>query len=237
MRVELHEVGSVMHLMNRGARGLPIVRDEADRKNFLRSLFYLNDTHQDRNWRKTLRYTDFPKWPRTWPERNPLVDLWAWTLMPNHFHCIIREKIKGGTAKFMQRFCGSLSAYANTKYNDKGSLFQGGYKGRVVGSDADLRWLASYVMVKNTLELYPGGLTRAIKKFNSAWEWGLNYPFSSMQHYGRDSFPSMMETEENMIISLFKNGKSFKGLSYDMLVHYTGTHKSDTREALTLEAK
>lgn len=235
MRVEPHEIGSVMHVMKRGARGLPIVRDTTDRRDFLRALLYLNDEHQDPNWRKATQSVVFPEWPQHWPERKQLVDLWAWTLMSNHFHLIVRENQEGGIAKFMQRICGSMSASANEKYNEKGSLFQGAYKARRVDDDADLRWLASYVMVKNTLELFPGGLKKANKKFDEAWRWGVQYPFSSMRLYDTGDFHPMIETEENMLIELFKKRNSFKESSRDMVTGFVEKAFDEEYEKLSLE--
>ena len=224
-----------MHVMKRGGRGLPIVRDHNDRSNFVQSLLYLNDEHRDENWRQALKDTPFPERPPHWPVRKPLVDLWAWTLMPNHFHLIVRERRDGGISKFMQRFCGSLSAYANAKYAEKGSLFQGGYKGRVVSDDADLRWLASYVMVKNTLELYPGGLVTAAKEFEKAWEWGSWYEFSSMSSYARHINSPIVAIYDNPLLDWFKDRKKFKKDSRDMIVAFADKIVSKDQKSLVLE--
>ncbi|HVW83016.1 MAG TPA: hypothetical protein VHC68_03705 [Candidatus Paceibacterota bacterium] len=103
MRVEPHDVGSFLHITKRGARGAEIVRDESDRIGFTRSLFYLNDTYSDENWRKSLSGLGMFERPADWPEREPLVRIHAWTLMPNHFHILAEQIRDGGVAKFMQR--------------------------------------------------------------------------------------------------------------------------------------
>lgn len=235
MRVEPHEIGSVMHIMKRGARGMPIVHDNADRVNFLRSIFYLNDEYQDSNWRGALKNVGIPFRPPHWPERKPLVALWAFTLMPNHFHLIVQEILDGGIAKFMQRLCGSMSAYSNAKYEQQGSLFQGAYKARAVHDDADLRWLASYVMVKNTLELYPGGIKKAANEFSKAWEWGLAYPFSSMRIYAGEITSPLIEVSENILYTLFKDPRHFKRDSRDMFEAYRERNLTEDQNILILE--
>lgn len=224
MRVEPHTIGSILHVMKRGARGMEIVRNDSDRKHFLQSLFYLNDVHQDRNWRKNTKDLTFPERPSCWPPRKPLVDVWAWTLMPNHFHLILRERREKGISTFMQRLSGSMAARFNAKYQERGSLFQGAYKGRVVSDDADLRWLASYVMVKNTLELYPGGITKALARFDDAWKWGIKYPLSSMGFYAGEMPSPVIATEENVLLESFENAKHFKKDSYDMLKGFSEKH-------------
>lgn len=222
MRVEPHTVGSVLHVMQRGTRGLPIVKDDSDRKHFMQSLLYLNDFHQDRNWRLSIKNLAFGERPALWPAPKPLVDVWAWTLMPNHFHLILHERVENGIANFMQRLCGSMSARFNAKYKERGSLFQGSYKGRVVENEHDLRWLASYVMVKNTFELYLGGLERAVEKFDDAWEWSAKHPFSSMPFYAKGPPSPIIETDKNMLLELFENRKKFKQDSRHMLQGYMG---------------
>lgn len=183
MRIEPRDVGSIVHVIQRGARGMQITRDTHDRNRFGQLLFYLNDSFSDPNWLKATRECAPFERPEYWPDRDPLVRILAWTLMPNHFHLLLEEIKDGGTAKFMQRLCGSMSMAFNAKYNERGSLFQGSYKSRTVDSDKYIQYLLYYIQVKNTLELYPGGLPKAIHDFDNAWSWALEYPFSSFSSY------------------------------------------------------
>lgn len=235
MRVEPHGEGSTLHVLKRGGRGANIVRDESDRKHFLQCLYYLNDEHQDTNWMHSVREQEFLARPSDWPSQKPLVDVWAWTLMPNHFHLVLHERQEKGIAKFMQRVGGSMSARFNAKYHEKGSLFQGSYKARVVEDDADLRWLASYVMAKNTLELYPGGLVKALKSFDVAWKWGIDYPFSSMALYAIKSTSPIVATNENLFLDMFKDPRKFKRDSRDTLDTYVAKNTQKHQEKLSLE--
>lgn len=183
MRVEPRGVGSIVHVIQRGARGLNIARDKRDRARFGELLYYLNDSFSDPNWLKATKECVSFERPDYWPDRDPLVRVLAWTLMPNHFHLLLEEIRDGGIAKFMQRVCGSMSMSFNAKYAEKGSLFQGSYKSKTVDSDSYIQYLAYYIQVKNVLELYPGGLSQAIQNFDDAWSWALQYPFSSFPSY------------------------------------------------------
>ena len=232
MRVEPFGVGSFVHAMKRGARGLPIVRTEADRRRFASLLYLLNDKHQDRNWKDKTTGSGMFERPLSWPEREPLTRILSWVLMPNHFHLLLEETEVGGIAKFMQRLCGSMSAHFNAKYHEKGSLFQGGYKGRTVANDNYLRLLAPYIMVKNVFELYPGGLTKALKEFEKAWQWGTSsYGFSSFPEYaGVRSWPI---TEKGIFKELFPDSPSFKRHAKEIMSSRSGL--SDELKALLLE--
>lgn len=181
MRVEPHTIGSIMHVVKRGARGLPIVRDNADRQRFVKLLYYANDTYHDEFWDQSTKNIEAFGRPDKWPEQEPLVKILAWTLMPNHFHLVLKEVVEGGVAKFMQKLCGSMTVHFNRKYKETGSLFQSAYKGRTADlhGDSYLRLLAVYVMVKNPFELYLGGLKKAIRNFDKTYEWVLRHPFCS----------------------------------------------------------
>ena len=107
---------------------MPLTRDKKDQWRFIRLLYHMNDVFKDDFWeRETAELGLFGR-PSHWPEREPLVDILAWVLMPNHFHLIIRETKEGGVAKFMQKLSNSMSSHFNKKYEEKGSIFQGAYK-------------------------------------------------------------------------------------------------------------
>jgi len=181
MRVEPHGVGSIVHVIQRGSHGIDIVRDLHDKENFKRSLFYINDVHTDPNWRRETGSLPMFERPQSWPEREPLVEVLAWTLLSNHYHLLLREISEGGIAKFMQRLNGSMSVAFNKKYHERGSLFQGGYRGKAVADDAHLAYLMFYLLVKNVLNMYPGGLAAASTDFDKAWKWATQYQYSSFR--------------------------------------------------------
>lgn len=217
MRVESHEVGSFVHVMKRGARGLPIARDDADRRRFVRLLYYMNDEGQFDYWdRATSRLGPFAR-PNSWPARRPLVKVLAWVLMPNHFHLFLKEIQDGGIAKFMQRLCGSMSAHFNAKYDERGSIFQGGYRGRTIDSDEYLRQVAPYIMVKNVFELYPGGYEQAIEEFDKAWRWGVEvYPFSSLPNYATEQVSPIID--KDLLGEIFDNPDTFYAHARDVIM-------------------
>lgn len=222
MRVEPLGIGSIAHVIKRGARGIDVVRDESDRRRFVNALFYLNDTHLDENWTNAIQFTSPFTRPSHWPESDPLVHILAWTLMPNHFHLLLREIREGGIAKFMQRLCGSMSAASNAKYRESGSLFQGAYRSRTINEDVHLRYLAFYIQVKNVLELRPGGLKKALVEFDDAWKWATEYPYSSFSAYTLKQYSPLIC--DSLLTDLFPDQTAFKKEAYEMLRHHVEWH-------------
>lgn len=234
MRVEPYTVGSYMHVIKRGGRGAPIVKDQSDKYRFVRSLFYLNDTFFDENWdrahftREARTYNSqtivstasgkdvlFYR-PPEWPEREPLVKILCYTLMPNHFHLLLKEVREGGVTIFMKKLGQSMTNHFNEKYSSKGSIFQGSYKSKTVDEDVYLRYVAAYIMVKNVFELYPAGITAAAERFEDSWKFAISYPFSSLPDYVAERRSPIIDAD--ILGSIFSNRTEFKKFARDMIM-------------------
>ena len=234
MRVEPHGVNSIVHVIKRGTRGMKIVKDDKDKMRFARTLFLLNDEYTDSNWLKVTSKLPIYERPEHWPKRRPLTRILAWTLMPNHFHLLMQEIKEGGIAKFMQRLCGSMSTAYNHKYKEKGSLFQGGYKGKTINDESHLSYLPFYILVKNVFEMYPGGLTQAVKNFDKAWQWALNYKFSSFGATVRGEASPVVYDPDKIVFSMCKNELKFKEEAKELLIFHMNT-KGDQFKNIMLE--
>lgn len=217
MRIQKILVGNIVHAYNRGARGMDIVRDEDDRWRFLRLLYFMNDYFYDLNWtRDTYEMKELFKRPSHWPEKKPIVEILAFTLMPNHYHLLLREINEGGISLFMKKLNQSMSRHAGGKYDEIGSIFQGPYKYKIVEQDKYFPRVCTYIMIKNVFELYPkGGLPAALTDFNEALGWAQKYPFSSIGDYIGER-PVSKIINPAYINSLFK-GNSFKEYSREIL--------------------
>lgn len=220
MRVDPYSIDSIVHVTKRGTRGMGIVRDSDDRARFVKSLFLLNDTHSDPYWHRATSGLPLFERPEDWPEREPLVHILAWTLLSNHFHLLLKETREGGIAKFMQRLGGSMSMCFNLKYKEKGSIFQGAYHARTVEGDAHMNYLAFYILVKNVLEMYPGGLAAAATNFDDAWEWAKKYPFSSLPGFITDEHSPIVESGEGLLSGVIGAGDSFKEEARELLLSH-----------------
>lgn len=218
MRVEPFTVGSHLHVLKRGARGINIVRDESDRWRFLRLLFFMNDEHFDKNWTAVTRGKGLFQRPNSWPERKPLVDILSYTLMSNHIHLLLKEIQKGGVSLFMKKMGQSMSEHANLKHKEKGSLFQGAYKSKTITTNEYLQHVAVYIMVKNVFELYPKkGLVGAQENFEDAWKWAAAYPFSSFGDYAGVRDNSLIVTK-GILEEIFDTSQKFKSFSREVIL-------------------
>jgi|SRR3989344_465746 len=235
MRIEPFFVGSVIHVTKRGGRGIDIVHDFEDRYRFVKTLFLLNDTYFDPYChRETVNLPLFER-PEHWPLREPLVHILAWTLLSNHFHLLIQEIREGGTAKFMQRFCGSMSLCFNLKYDEKGSLFQSAYHARAVSETSHMSYLVFYILVKNVLEMYPGGLIAVHDNFDHAWEWASKYHFSSFKDHISGMSSPLIDDPDGLLAGLLEKGNASKQEMKELLALHMSSRGEEFKD-ISLES-
>lgn len=117
---------------------------------------------------------------------------------------------------FMRKLGTGMTNYFNTKYQETGRLFQGAYKARLVDKDIYLRYLSVYVQVKNPFELYVGGLEKAAKEFDKAFEFAVNYPFCSLADYaGKRKSPII---DKDLLEELFLSPKEYKKFARECIL-------------------
>lgn len=218
-RSHTFQPGSYYHIYNRGPKKQPIYRRKGDFWRLLFNFYYFNNVASvPTHWKRELEQLGGPArflWPEAWGTREPLVCILGFSLMPNHLHLILKERVEGGVSAFMHRVLMGYSKFINEKYKESGSLFQGSFRSRLVEDDMDLRHLAAYVMVKNPFELYSGGLREAVEYFDDAYEWAAGSPFNSLAEYA--GWRSSPIVEREILSELFESSGAFKEFARECL--------------------
>lgn len=223
MRVEPFGVDDYVHVYNRGTRKMEITRDTRDKWRFLQALRFFNDTHSSVNILRQLNKllkSDFESvfkigWPPNWPQKNPLVKILCYCLMPNHFHLLLKEIVEGGISKFVQKLEIGLTNYFNIKYQESGNLFQGGYRGKRIDGQRYLEYLSVYIQIVNVLELFPGGLEAAFRDINTALKFVKKYPFSSYLDYVGPR--KSLIIDKDVLGEIFPTPKDYEEFAYDVV--------------------
>ena len=129
------------HVYNRGVEKRKAFLSRADYERFVALLYLANQTEP-----ADLKYQGVSIVEITEDRAGePLVEIVAYCLMPNHFHLLLREKIEGGIARFMQKLTTGYTMYFNKRNERSGALFQGTYKASHVHDDRYFRYLISYI--------------------------------------------------------------------------------------------
>lgn len=201
--------GGYYHIYNRGVEKRDIIKDESDCRIFLHYIMlYLSPFEEIlKKYPNNIRLMRFARL-----NLSDEVDLLCFSLMPNHFHFLVKQKNKDGIIKFMRRLMTSYVIYFNKRYDRVGTLFQGRYKGIIVDKDEYLLHLTRYI------HLNPCELNSNID-FNK---------FSSYKYYKGMKNASWIKPKEILDYFSLKSNE-YKITSYKSFVE---DYMSDAKEIL-----
>jgi len=176
--------GETYHIYNRGAHKGRLFEGPEDYKRFTLLMYLANNASGFVMRDLFIKYAGQPvEAIFEEPADGSLVDVLAYTLMPNHVHFIVRQKSEDGIALYFKRLFIAYSMYYNLKHDHSGTLLQGRFKRKHIDSEEYFRYIFSYVHL-NPLDLAQpgwkyGGVKNAteLKKFMDA------YPYSSYFDY------------------------------------------------------
>ncbi len=194
----------IYHIYNRGVEKRDVFLDDKDYFRFIHNLFEFNNKNPVSN----LNYYFNPKTMNVEARyikkgnepRKLLVEILLFTLMPNHFHLLLRQKRENGIVKFMQKLGTGYTNYFNKKYERVGGLFQGRFKAVLINEEAHFLHLPFYIHT-NPLDLNYGSSTSI--------DFLSNYRWSSFPDYiGKKNLPSV--TQREFLLNIFEGEEGYK---------------------------
>ena len=158
--------GTLHHVIGRGIEKRKIFHDDRDRNDFLVRLAKL--------------------------AQNGSLDVYAWALLPNHFHLLCKTK-KRPLASSMRKLLTGYAVRFNRRHGRHGHLFQNRYKSIVCQEDAYLKELVRYIH----LNLLRAKVVRDLEELNCS-------PWSGHLALLRNARRSWQDTE--YVLSYFGKG-------------------------------
>lgn len=181
--------GESYHIYNRGNAKSTIFHDAQDYIRFQKILFICNGT-------KKFKIKDLLKYEKDIYKHEKgenLVDIFAYVLMPNHFHIFLtpnKDKAKrtdnnldNNISVFLKRLTGAYSRYYNNKYCRSGSLFEGKFKAELVDDGNYFKYLFAYIHLNPVKLLQKDWKDVGIKDFPKVNSFLQSYQFSSFPDY------------------------------------------------------
>lgn len=137
-RLKKYVAGGIYHIYNRGIEGRNIFSNEIDFREFEDQLGkYLGEVKQETGSRF--------KGERPYRLRHRMamnmsaeIKLWAYCLMPDHFHLLVKQEQENGITRMMRRVLTNYVMRYNKRHNRWGSLFEGVYKAVEVKNESDV---------------------------------------------------------------------------------------------------
>lgn len=201
----------VYHIYNRGVEKRKIFLDKQDYLRFIHNLFVLNDENATIN--NFYYFSNKSNEANSKKHRKLLVEILVFTLMPNHFHLLLRQKEDNGIVKFMQKLGTGYAMYFNQKYKRVGGLFQGRFKAIDINNETHFWHIPTYIHL-NPLSLinYRGSTSIDYKEidFLKKYRWS-----SFLDYIGEKNFPSI--TSRDFLLDLFNGNKNYMKITADWI--------------------
>lgn len=179
------------HIYNCGVDESDIFFDDDDKERFLQSMFLSNNRNSFRGigeLEKNRKDYSIESAKNILKLKKitvvPLVDIFAYCLMPNHFHFLLKEKEKNGISRFMQKLGNSFGKYFSKKYGNDGSVFAGRFKTIEIENNEQIANIMGYISIVNPAQIIePYMKIKGVENFSSVWDKADNYIWSSHQDY------------------------------------------------------
>lgn len=202
------EVNGIYHIYNRGYDKRDIYLDGKDYLRFVVSLYWFNNQNKiiiDDLSKEDIEFaiasgSTAGNINNLYNVKNrvPIVEILGFTLMPNHYHLILKEIVPGGISLFMRKLSNGYTGYFNEKYGRKGvgGIFQGRYQSVRIKDDRQLVAIFNYVHT-NPIELVePKWKDLIVKDKNKALKFLEVYKWSSYHDYvGNLRFPNVTDRD------------------------------------------
>ncbi len=168
-------IGTVAHVCNRGIKKHNIFLDDKDRLRFVLNLYRLN------NKSGSLRITNHKNPFDNLPEQHKLVEVLKWSLMPNHYHLLLYEKVEGGIVEFTKRMGNAYTKYSNIKNSGNGYIFQNAAKIIPIEKNQHYLYIPFYIDL-NPVSLLPSWKSKNTQ-IGKVVDFLKNFTWSSYRDY------------------------------------------------------
>src|SRR3989344_1401423 len=148
LRNQVLATNEVYHVVNRGVASLPIFRSLKDYKRFLDLVNFYRFTDVKLSFSAFLdlnlglRSGYLVKLNR---ESKQTLQIYAYSLMPNHFHFLVKQLEDGGIKSTFAQIQNAYAKYFNLKNKRSGPLYQSRFKARRVEKEEILLHVSRYI--------------------------------------------------------------------------------------------
>lgn len=184
------------HIYNRGVEKRNIFLEQNDYIRFIHNLYEFNNIYP------APEYSRCHMMDKTL-QRERLVDVICFSLMPNHFHLLLRQIRDNGITDFLRKIGTGYTMAFNLKNNRVGPLFQGTFKAIHIKNDIYLTHVSRYIHLNPLALKEPKCKEVGIKNWPAANKFLNAYKWSSyLDFIGRINFPSIINGK-NFILNYF----------------------------------
>jgi len=183
-----NQAGIIHHIVNRGNNRQAIFLEGTDQRHYLRCLY---------NYKKKYQF-----------------QLYAFCLMTNHVHLLLRVGVKGNLSKIMQSLAVAYCRWYHYKYRCSGHIWQGRFSSSIVSDDEYLLTAMQYVE-ENPVR---AGIVKEIG----------DYLYSSYKLNVRYKSSKLIDREENPAYKALGQDEESRSTAYrKLMVNRLDEHRLD----------
>ena len=193
-RSQILATGETYHVFNRSVGHEEIFTSQRN----LNRIYEITDYYR---YPQILRFSQFKllshdnqiNYLKKMKSKSQLVELMAFSFMPNHFHFLLRQLHEHGISSFTANLQNSFAKYFNLKHHRHGTLFQSPFKAKRVSTDEEMLHVSRYI------HLNP--ITSFLIKFEEL----ATYPWTSFMAYMNDGTATFINNEKILGLSYSKD--------------------------------
>ena len=194
--------GEIYHIIFRAIDENLLFKNDDDYYRGIFSLYEFNngkpiEIRQRRKERKREKIIEVNGGPSSVDKRERLVDVFAFCLMPNHIHLLLKQLKEGGITKYMSKNGTGYAGYFNRKYDHKGYVFQNRFQSVHIKNDNQLKIVLNYIHTNPISLVEPKWKELGIKNservigfLKNKYRWSSNFDY-----LGKKNFPSVTERD------------------------------------------
>ena len=212
-RKESFILGEYYHIYNRIIFNTPVFKDTKNCNRLMQSFLLANSTQASQAFlflrnNKNASIEDALKIAKNGKK---FVDVICYAIMPDHYHILLKEKIKNGITSFIHRCNISIAKYINTKTERRGPLFEGLFKSKHIATNNYLLHLSLYIHL-NPLDFLIGKQWREheVKNWDQIKNRLINYPYSSLKNFLNKNHNDKIISGAEIIMGQFNNSKEYE---------------------------
>ena len=134
------------------------------------------------------------------------VEVYAYCLMDNHFHLLLKQLDEGGVSRYLANIQNSFTKFFNNKHKRKGALFLNQFKAVRIETDEQLVHVSRYIH----LNPLTGYLMRDMDEL-------FQYSYTSLPEYLSGTTGSYSISNPQEILAFFKNAEDYEKFVRDQV--------------------
>ena len=213
LRKEKFVPGEYYHIYNRTILNSPEFKDKANASKLSQCFLLANSTNSSKafDYLRTGNNPNFDTAVEIARQGEKFVDILCYSIMPDHYHLLLKERVEKGITNFLQRCNTSISKYINKKKNRSGPLFESRFKSKHINDNKYLLHLSLYIHL-NPLDIIIGKGWREnkLKDWNNAKRKLLTYPWSSLRAFIDERHTNLIISGMDIILDQFDSKKEYE---------------------------